>query len=84
MENPKIKTKVVHSHSKAAWNVVDINVGQKYKIARVPYTTLDDQELSDRNMREALRHAEFISFCFNNAEGLIPAAKTSSGAGVQI
>lgn len=31
-----MKTKVVHSESKLAWNVVGTQCGRKYKIARVP------------------------------------------------
>lgn len=67
MENPKIKTRVVHSQTKSAWNVIGVKVGGKYKIARVPYITLDDQELTGRNRAEAYKHAEFISYCFNNS-----------------
>ncbi len=31
MINPKIKTKVVHSQTKSAWNIVGENLGGKYK-----------------------------------------------------
>ena len=68
MENPKIKTRVVHSQTKSAWNIVGENLGGKYKIARVPYLVLDHQELSDRNIIEAFKHAEFISYCFNHSD----------------
>lgn len=64
----KIKTKVVHSESKAAWNVVGTSWGDKYKIARIPYHVY----LGDGNdtynticKAEALEHAQFISKCFN-------------------
>ena len=33
----EMKTKVVHSQSKNAWNVVNTELGGKYKIARIPY-----------------------------------------------
>ena len=39
MTNPKIKTKVVHSQTKSAYNVVGTSLGNKYKIARIPYET---------------------------------------------
>lgn len=68
LKNPKIKTKVVHSQTKAAWNIIGENLGGKYKIARVPYLVLNDRELSDRNRIEAFEHAEFISYCFNNSD----------------
>lgn len=67
MQNQKFKTKVVHSLSKSAWNVVAENpLGSKYKLARVPYVTSDDQKICDMNRNEALVYAEFISHCFNN------------------
>lgn len=67
MNNPDIKTKVIHSQSKAAWNIVGENLDGKYKIARVPYHVFDNQELSDKNRIEAFNHAEFISYCFNHS-----------------
>lgn len=45
MENLKIKTKVVHSQSKTAWNVIGEQLGGKYKIARIPYLVVDDSEI---------------------------------------
>ena len=66
-KNPKIKTRVVHSQTKSAWNVVSEILGGKYKIARVPYLTISNEELSERNRVEALEHANFISHCFNNS-----------------
>jgi hypothetical protein len=68
MKNPKIKTKVVHSQTKSAWNIVGETLGGKYKIARVPYLVFENQELSDRNRLEAFEHATFISYCFNNSD----------------
>lgn len=68
MKNPKIKTKVVHSQTKSAWNVVGTSPGSKYKIARVSYLTFENEELSNRERTEAFEHAEFISHCFNNSD----------------
>ena len=68
MISENIKTKVIHSKSKSAWNVVGVNLGGKYKIARVPYLIIDGENvITEREKREALEHANFISFCFNNA-----------------
>lgn len=67
MENPKIKTRVAHSQTKSAWNIIGENLGGKYKIARVPYVCVEDENVTDRNRIEAFRHAEFISYCFNNS-----------------
>lgn len=64
-----IKTKVVHSESKSAWNIIGTELGKKYKIARVPYQTVENDEiLHTRNKAEALEHALFINRCFNNAD----------------
>ncbi len=61
-----IKTKVVHSETKSAWNVIGDTVGGKYKIARVPYVVAtDDEEITTRYRLEALEHANFISDSFN-------------------
>lgn len=69
MKHPNLRTKVKHSESKNAWNVIGDVPGCKYKIARVPYLVVDDSEiLTTRNKAEALEHAMFISFCFNNPE----------------
>lgn len=73
MSNSKLKTKVVHSKSKPAYNVVSITLGQKYKIARVSYVPIDHEGLMDRNREEAKRHAQFISDCFNNSEKIYDA-----------
>lgn len=64
-----IRTEVRHSLSNNAWNVVGVYPpGAKYKIARVPYLVLPDNEiLNTRNKYEALEHAMFISKCFNDA-----------------
>jgi len=68
MKNPKIKTRVVHSQTKSAWNIIGDTLGGKYKIARVPYLCIADQDISDRNRIEAFEHATFISYCFNHSD----------------
>ena len=69
--NNKIKTKVIHSQTKSAWNVVGDNIGSKYKIARIPYVNTQDEGISSRNRIEAFEHANFISFCFNNSDKIL-------------
>ena len=72
MENPNIKTEVKYSESKAAWNVVGTKLGCKYKIARVPYVIVDGNSvLTEMEKAEALKHAEFISYCFNNSAKIL-------------
>ena len=73
MENPKIKTKVVHSQTKPAYNVVGTSLGNKYKIARIPYSVNADlsEEWNNREIDEAKNHAEFISYCFNNSDSIL-------------
>ena len=64
-----IRTKVVHSHSKSAWNVIGTIVGSKRIIARCPYFLVNNDEnhiTSVRNKYEALEHALFISDAFNS------------------
>lgn len=64
----KINTTVVHSCSKKAWNVVCKDIGEKYKIAIIPYVFTEDgsEILNTKNMYEALEYATFISDCFNS------------------
>ena len=76
MKNPNIKTKVVHSQSKKAWNVVGSKIGNKYKVAHIPYfqatPTNEAQTLLNEKFRsEAFNHAQFISYCFNNSERIL-------------
>jgi hypothetical protein len=71
MENPNIKTKIVHSQSKAAWNVIGDNLGGKYKIARIPYLVTGNEIIDTIDKSEALRHAKFISQCFNNSGKIV-------------
>ena len=65
MKNPKIKTKIVHSRSKPEWAVVGTTLGNKYKIAVLPYI-----EKLPLEREAALQHAEFISYCFNNSDSI--------------
>lgn len=71
MENPNIKTKVVHSQSKIAWNVVGTSLSGKFKIARIPYLLTDSEILNTKEKNEALIHAQFISKCFNNSQKIL-------------
>lgn len=69
MTVPKIQTEVVHSESKLAWNVVAVNHGDKYKIARIPYTDISvvsGQAIINKSKQQAYEHAVFISTCFNS------------------
>ncbi len=67
MENPYINTKVVHSQIKSSYNIVSTTLGSKYKIARVPYIIIEGSKMqTEIQKNEALRHAKFISYCFNN------------------
>jgi hypothetical protein len=74
MENPKINTKIKHSESKSAWNVIGTKLGGKYKIARVPYIKVEDSTfITECNSLEAKKHAEWINFCFNNSDRILAA-----------
>lgn len=69
----KIKCKVVHSQSKTAWNIVGEELGCKHKLARIPYTILPESEIiSTQNKSEALKHAQFLCYCLNNADKIQP------------
>jgi hypothetical protein len=71
MVNPKIKTRVVHSESKDAWNIIGENIGNKHKIARVPYLIIKNEVHDTLAKNEALNHALFISRCFNKSDDLM-------------
>ncbi len=71
MENPKIKTKVVHSQSKPAWNIVGTGLSGKFKIARIPYLVTTNDIINTKEKSEALLHAEFLSKCFNKSDEII-------------
>jgi len=68
-----VKTKVVHSKSKTAWNVVGTQLGKKFKIAIVHYIVSGNVIVDALEKNEALKHAEFISWCFNNADKILSA-----------
>ena len=72
MENPEIKTKFVHSNSNDAWNVVGTSLGKKYKIARIPYLVIKNKIIDEVAKSEALKHAKFISECFNKSDVIAP------------
>ena len=63
MKNPETKTKIVHSKNNAAWNIIAVSLGKKHKIAVLPYI-----KGSEFAKQEALQHAEFISYCFNESD----------------
>lgn len=71
MKDPGINTKVVHSQSKPAWNVVGTKLACKYKIARCPYPICKDKEVTEKEREEALNLAKYISFCFNNSKSIL-------------
>lgn len=71
MKNPNIKTKVVHSQTKSAWNVIGTILGSKYKIVGIPYLTVNDDVITERERKEAFEHAQFISFCFNHSDDIL-------------
>ena len=57
---------IKHSESKSAWNIIGTMPGGKYKIARIPYLVIQDNEiLTTLNKKEALDHALFIRKAFN-------------------
>jgi len=62
-------TKVVHSESKTAWNIVGTLPGSLYKYARIPYHITEGSEiLSTKEKYNALELALFLSKCINNKE----------------
>ena len=75
MKNPMIKTKVVHSQTKAAWNIIGIQAGRKYKIARIPYLVTDHESADLINRLEALYHAEYINCCFCHSDEIFKCLK---------
>jgi len=71
MKNPNIRTRVVHSQSKSAWNIIGMEVGKRYKIARIPYLITEDTLLNIKDQQEAYNIAEYISYCFNNSNEIL-------------
>jgi len=59
------KVKVQHSFSKSAWNIVGTSLGHKYKIARFPYFTFDNIDLTTKERTEAFNHAQFCANAIN-------------------
>lgn len=60
-------TKVIHSETKPAWNVVNRKLGAKYKLARVPYLNDTGNLTADEMERtKAFNLAKFISSCLNH------------------
>lgn len=84
LKNPSIKTKVLHSQSKSAWNVIGISLGGKHKIARVPYVCCDNEDLTNKFRVEALEHAQFISYCFNHSDDFFTTASESPANNVTV
>lgn len=72
MKHPNIKVKVVHSQTKKAWNIVATQLGDKFKIARVPYNydAKCSEMVNTYDKNEAMEHARFIAHCFNNPENV--------------
>ena len=75
MKDPNIETKVIHSESKDAWNVVGDVPGAKYKVARVPYLVIKSEVADTMAKSNALQHALFISQCFNNSSRILKLLK---------
>lgn len=69
--DPKISTRVVHSKTQSAWNVIGATLGAKLKIARCPYVICGDDFVDSKNREEAFEHAQFISYCFNNSQEIV-------------
>ena len=65
------KTKVVHSESKTAYNIIGTTLGSKYKVARVPYIVTGHSEIDSREKGEAYEDAVFISLCLNNKDRIL-------------
>ncbi|WP_416440476.1 hypothetical protein ACH3O9_11340 [Leeuwenhoekiella sp. A16] len=72
IEDPNIKVKIKHSVSNKAWNIVGTGLGCKYKVARIPYYEIEGHSVqSEIEKSEALRHAKFIEYCFNNSKMIL-------------
>ncbi len=56
-----MRTKVVHSLTKNAWNVVGDKPGARFKVARVPYIITNNDIVDTLDKAEALKIALFIS-----------------------
>ena len=54
------QTKVVHSETKPAWNVVSTMLGSKFKLARVPYLPCDDESVAAQLKEEAFEYLKRV------------------------
>jgi hypothetical protein len=70
-QNLNFETIVVHSRSKAAWNIVSTRLGAKYKIAAIPYVESEEHTISTNNRIKAFEHATYINKCLNQYEEII-------------
>ncbi|CAH1002711.1 hypothetical protein LEM8419_03583 [Neolewinella maritima] len=75
MNDTNLKTKVVHSRSKPAWNVVGTSLGAKHMVAKVPYEVGKYGDTLEYLKGEAKEHADFISHCFNRSADICVAVK---------
>lgn len=60
-----MKCKIKHSESKSAWNVVGTMSGGRYKLARFPYSSCADNELTRQESRRAKANAELFANAFH-------------------
>lgn len=85
MEHPNIKASVIADTNNYKYLVVGIEWGMKEIICEVPYEVIfwseeaalnseylsASKQMNDKNRNEALEHAKFISYCFNNPKNII-------------
>ena len=57
-KHTKGKWEVIHSESKDAWNITGTLAGGKYKLARVPYITMERTDTNSSFNRTVRREAE--------------------------
>ena len=75
INNPlKYDVKIKHSESKKAWNIIGTMPGSKYKIARIPYSVLEDNDNAEmfntREKAKALEIAQYMVNAINNHKQL--------------
>lgn len=61
---------VRHSHTKPAWNIIGTRLGDRHKVACVPYIVTDDQDNASERL-EALTNAQFIAACINYRDAVM-------------
>ncbi len=73
ISNPlKYNVKIKHSEKNNAWNIIGTMPGSKYKIARIPYSVLSDEDTeyaeihNTREKAEALEIAQYMVNAINN------------------